>query len=63
MSIRFLKPSMKEYWNNDYVYGKSDIELVDMTSCIRMINDIMEVTTKPAILDGYTGGTDRALRI
>ncbi len=36
--------------------GKPDIELVDMTSRLRTINDIMEVTTKPVILDGDTGG-------
>lgn len=36
--------------------GKPDIELVDMSSRIRTIDDIMEVTTKPIILDGDTGG-------
>ena len=36
--------------------GKPDIELVDMTSRIRTIEDIMEVTTKPIIFDGDTGG-------
>lgn len=36
--------------------GKPDIELVDMTSRIRTIDDIMEVTTKPIIFDGDTGG-------
>ena len=36
--------------------GKPDIELVDMTSRMRTVNDIMEVTTKPIILDGDTGG-------
>ena len=36
--------------------GKPDIELVDMTSRINTINEIMEVTTKPIILDGDTGG-------
>ncbi len=36
--------------------GKPDIELVDMSSRIRTINDIMEVTTKPIIFDGDTGG-------
>ena len=35
--------------------GKPDIELVDMTSRFRTINDIMEVTTKPIIFDGDTG--------
>lgn len=36
--------------------GKPDIELVDITSRLRTINDIMEVTTKPIIFDGDTGG-------
>ena len=36
--------------------GKPDIELVDMTSRFRTIEDIMEVTTKPIIFDGDTGG-------
>ena len=36
--------------------GKPDIELVDMTSRFRTIDDIMEVTTKPIIFVGDTGG-------
>ena len=36
--------------------GKPDIELVDMSSRLRTIDEIMEVTTKPMILDGDTGG-------
>jgi len=36
--------------------GKPDIELVDLTSRINTINEIIEVTTKPIILDGDTGG-------
>ncbi len=36
--------------------GKPDIELVDYTSRINTINEIIEVTTKPIILDGDTGG-------
>lgn len=36
--------------------GKPDIELVDMSSRFRTIDDIMEVTTKPIIFDGDTGG-------
>ncbi|MCI8417673.1 MAG: phosphoenolpyruvate mutase [Lachnospiraceae bacterium] len=36
--------------------GKPDIELVDMTSRFRTVDDIMEVTTKPIIFDGDTGG-------
>jgi len=36
--------------------GKPDMELVDMTSRFRTIDDITEVTTKPIIFDGDTGG-------
>jgi len=36
--------------------GKPDIELVDFTSRVNTINEILEVTTKPMIVDGDTGG-------
>jgi len=36
--------------------GKPDIECVDFTSRLNTINDILEVTTKPIIFDGDTGG-------
>jgi len=36
--------------------GKPDIEIVDSTSRISTINHILEVTTKPLIVDGDTGG-------
>ena len=36
--------------------GKPDIELVDMTSRFRTIEEVTEVTTKPIIFDGDTGG-------
>ena len=36
--------------------GKPDIELVDMSSRFRTIEDITEITTKPIIFDGDTGG-------
>ncbi len=36
--------------------GKPDIELVDNTSRLITLNEILEVTTKPIILDGDTGG-------
>ena len=36
--------------------GKPDIELVDITSRLQTIRDITEVTTKPIIFDGDTGG-------
>lgn len=36
--------------------GKPDTEYVDRTSRIQTISDILDVTTKPIILDGDTGG-------
>lgn len=36
--------------------GKPDTELVDLTSRTQTINEILEVTTKPIIVDGDTGG-------
>ena len=36
--------------------GKPDTEYVDRTSRFNTINDILDVTTKPIILDGDTGG-------
>ncbi|MEG2440396.1 MAG: phosphoenolpyruvate mutase [Acetivibrio sp.] len=36
--------------------GKPDIELIDWSARIDRINEIMEVTTKPIIVDGDTGG-------
>ena len=37
--------------------GKPDIELVDFTSRTITINEILEATTKPLIVDGDTGGS------
>ena len=36
--------------------GKPDIEAVDITARMQNINDLVEVTTKPIIFDGDTGG-------
>jgi len=36
--------------------GKPDIEAVDITSRVNNINNLLEVTTKPIIFDGDTGG-------
>lgn len=36
--------------------GKPDIEAVDVTSRMQTLNDICEVTTKPIVYDGDTGG-------
>jgi phosphoenolpyruvate phosphomutase / 2-hydroxyethylphosphonate cytidylyltransferase len=36
--------------------GKPDIEAVDISSRLQTINDVFEVTTKPLVFDGDTGG-------
>jgi phosphoenolpyruvate mutase len=36
--------------------GKPDIEAIDITSRLHTLHDILEVTTKPVIFDGDTGG-------
>lgn len=36
--------------------GKPDIEAVDVTARITTLNEILEVTTKPIVYDGDTGG-------
>ena len=36
--------------------GKPDIGCVDLTSRMKTVNDILEVTTKPIIFDGDSGG-------
>lgn len=36
--------------------GKPDIGAVDLTSRMKTVNDILEVTTKPIIFDGDSGG-------
>jgi len=36
--------------------GKPDIELLDMSTRLRTVDEIMDVTTKPIIMDGDTGG-------
>jgi phosphoenolpyruvate mutase len=36
--------------------GKPDIEAVDITSRLHTLHDILEVTTRPVIFDGDTGG-------
>ena len=38
------------------IKGKPDIECVDLTSRITTIQDILEITTKPIVFDGDTGG-------
>ncbi len=38
------------------IKGKPDIEAVDLTSRANTLHDILEVTTKPIVFDGDTGG-------
>lgn len=58
-----LNGSLKEFdamWlsslTDSTAKGKPDIEAVDVTSRLHGLNDILEVTTKPIIYDGDTGG-------
>ena len=44
------------------VRGKPDIEAVDFSSRFITINEILEVTTKPIIYDGDTGGLPEHFR-
>jgi phosphoenolpyruvate phosphomutase len=38
------------------IKGKPDIEAIDISSRLQTVNEIFEVTTKPLIFDGDTGG-------
>lgn len=41
---------------NSTAKGKPDIEAVDLTERLQLLNEVLEVTTKPIIFDGDTGG-------
>jgi phosphoenolpyruvate phosphomutase len=41
--------------------GKPDIEAVDFTDRLNLLNEVLEVTTKPIIYDGDTGGKEEHL--
>ena len=43
--------------------GKPDTEVVDFSSRFQTIEEILEVTTKPMIVDGDTGGENRTLSV
>ena len=43
--------------------GKPDIEALDISSRLSNVNDIFEVTTKPLIFDGDTGGKPEHLEL
>tara|TARA_B100000989_G_scaffold87695_1_gene63261 strand:- start:60130 stop:61443 length:1314 start_codon:yes stop_codon:yes gene_type:complete len=41
---------------NSTAKGKPDIEAVDLSERLQLLNEVLEVTTKPIIFDGDTGG-------
>lgn len=41
---------------DSFAKGKPDTEAIDFTSRLQTVNEIIEVTTKPIIFDGDTGG-------
>ena len=41
---------------NTAAKGKPDIEAVDLTERLQLVNDVLEVTTKPIVYDADTGG-------
>ncbi len=41
---------------NTAIKGKPDIEAVDLTERLQLINEVLEVTTKPIVYDADTGG-------
>ena len=41
---------------NTAAKGKPDIEAVDLTERLQLINEVLEVTTKPIVYDADTGG-------
>lgn len=55
-----IKQEFEAIWlsslTNSTVKGKPDIEYVDLTSRMVSLNDILEVTTKPILYDGDSGG-------
>jgi phosphoenolpyruvate phosphomutase len=60
VSINGIKKEFDGMWSSSLTdstsKGKPDIEAVDLTMRLHSLNDILEVTTKPIIFDGDTGG-------
>ena len=63
----FVKKNNRKYefdgmWLGSFadsvIKGKPDTESVDVTSRLRTLNDILEITTKPILYDGDSGGTN-----
>ena len=55
-SIREFDGMWQSSLTDSTAKGKPDIELVDSTSRVQTIDQIFEVTTKPMIVDGDSGG-------
>lgn len=60
VEINGIKREFDAMWSSSLIdstsKGKPDIEAVDITTRLHDLNDILEVTTKPIIYDGDTGG-------
>ena len=60
VEVNSQKREFDAMWLSSLTYstakGMPDIEAVDVTSRLQGLNDILEVTTKPIIYDGDTGG-------
>lgn len=60
VTINGMKHEFDGMWSSSLtdstVKGKPDIEAVDLTTRLHDLNDTLEVTTKPIIFDGDTGG-------
>lgn len=60
ITINNIKQEFDAMWASSLIdstsKGKPDIEAVDLTTRLHDLNDALEVTTKPVIFDGDTGG-------
>lgn len=60
VTVDHVKKEFDGMWSSSLIdstsRGKPDIEAVDISSRLSTLNDILEVTTKPIIFDGDTGG-------
>lgn len=60
VDVNGIKHEFDGMWSSSLtdstVKGKPDIEAVDISARVNNINDLLEVTTKPIIFDGDTGG-------
>lgn len=60
VTVNGIKQEFDGMWSSSLTdstsKGKPDIEAVDLTTRLHDLNDTLEVTTKPVIFDGDTGG-------